>query len=532
MDFLKYKDEIIKNNGLKEDWFILGIDLGTTNSVVSYFSSKSNTAIPVDISMGFGKIPMPSVVQLRENNSNSEWIIGEEAYQSMGIYHESTIRSIKRKMGTEEKVKFGDSFYYPEEISAKILQTIIDTTKKINPKAEIVGIVIAVPHDFSDIAKNKTIEALKLSGYGDKLISLIEEPRAIALSYSIQNEIEKDENILIFDFGGGTLDLTLFNVNSKDDKKIEVQVIKDSGKANHGGDNVDQILLNKFYEFIYDEKGISTDELTKTNIAELKMKAIDTKERLSGAKNYRVPFTFLVPPFIKNVTREDFLSYINDFIEETRNIVLNTLISTKIGTLSVYDVDKIILCGGSSKMPWVKELLIDIFHDEKKIYVSNMPATDISVGATLFGAIKMNAFDAKDIITIDKGSTLETNLPYDIGFLIENNGIKSFHTMIKKGTPYKIARKEQIFTINADNEDDMTKLNLTVLKRMYKDDDISKCAVLNEFEFLDLPKRPSGMTKLLLTITASPKNELTIVSVEDLGYNDRYKKSGYYKTLM
>lgn len=531
MDFLQYIDEIKKNNGLKDEQYILGIDLGTTNTVVSFWNDKNKKAEPIDISMGFGKIPIASVVQLRENDTTKEWIVGEEAYRSMNIYHDSTSRSIKRLMGTDQKVKLSEEFFTPEEISAKILEYVIDCVLKLSPKAEIVGIVITVPYDFDDVARKNTIKALEIAGYKDKLICLMEEPKAVALSYSMENEINYDEKILIFDFGGGTLDTTLFHVTQKDDEKIKMEVINESGKAFHGGDNIDYILLDKFYEYLEKESNIVKADLTDENIAELTAKAVETKERLSGVKSYRIPFTFAIPPFVKPMNRNDFEELISDFVEKTRQLVLNTLVDTKEGTLSVDEIDKVIVGGGSSKMPWVRNMLNDIFNDDSKIYMSKMPATDISVGACIYGAMKMGVFNSPDILTEYKNLIFDLSIPHDIGFLVENKGKQSFYTMIKRGTSYKTAKKEKVFTLNADTIEEMTTFNLTILERINKNDDVSKCIKVGEVDFLNLPKREIGKTKLLITISAIDESGLIKGSVEDLGFDGLYEKSGYYKTF-
>ena len=173
MKWTEYKKQIEENKKLSEDYYILGIDLGTTNSIISYWDSINEKPEPIDISNGFGKIPMPSVVQFRkEDDEEGEWVIGEEAFRSMKIYPETTIRSIKRKMGTNETVEIDGKNYLPEEISAKILTELVEHCKSLNPKAEIAGVVVSVPYDFDDAAKKATMKACEIAGIDDKLICL------------------------------------------------------------------------------------------------------------------------------------------------------------------------------------------------------------------------------------------------------------------------------------------------------------------------------------------------------------------------
>lgn len=227
MNWEEYKKQIEEKGDVPEEWYILGIDLGTTNSVISYWDNSNKKPEPIDISNGFGKIPLPSVVQYRgDEGSEEEWVIGEEAYRSMKIYPDTTIRSIKRKMGTNEKIKIADKEYLPEEISAMILKALINHCESMNPNAEIAGCVVSVPYDFDDAAKKATMKACELAGLKDKLICLIEEPKAAALAYNFRHQLSQDEKIMVFDFGGGTLDITLFHVVEKDDYHIKLQVIQ------------------------------------------------------------------------------------------------------------------------------------------------------------------------------------------------------------------------------------------------------------------------------------------------------------------
>ena len=194
MKWTEYKKQIEESKGLSEDYYILGIDLGTTNSIISYWDMINEKPEPIDISNGFGKIPMPSVVQYRKDDEGEgEWVIGEEAFRSMKIYPETTIRSIKRKMGTNETVELDGKSYLPEEISAKILTELIEHCKSLNPKAEIAGLVVSVPYDFDDAAKKATMKACEIAGISDKLICLIEEPKAAALAYNFRHQLSQDE---------------------------------------------------------------------------------------------------------------------------------------------------------------------------------------------------------------------------------------------------------------------------------------------------------------------------------------------------
>lgn len=529
MNWEEYKKQIEEYGKLPEDWYILGIDLGTTNSIVSYWDNINKKPEPIDISNGFGKIPLPSVVQYRkeEDELNGEWVIGEEAYRSMKIYPETTIRSIKRKMGTNETINISGKDYLPEEISAKILNELIEHCQNLNPKAEIAGVVVSVPYDFDDAAKRATMKACEIAGLSEKLICLIEEPKAVVLEYNSRYQLENNEKVMVFDFGGGTLDITLFHVVEKDNSHIKLQVISEGGEAYHGGDNIDELLIEQFYKVIYDKTQKTKNDIDVENKVEIMSRARELKERLSGVKNFRVPFTFCIPPFVEQFTRDTFEELINGFIDKTRKLVLKALREAYTGALTSDDIDRVFLTGGSSQMPWVKDMILSIFNTESKIYIRDSVAIDISVGATYYAAMKMGLFLQQDVESEKLNVEFEVTVPHDIGFEIDNGKRKSFFTMIRRGTSYSLAKKSQIFTLSGDTVEDMTTFELKILERINKEDTIDDCKLIGEVSIKGLPQRPNGKTKLKITLQVAEEGGLVKGNVEDLGFGEEYSKSGY-----
>jgi len=522
-----YRNQILETGTCPEDWYILGIDLGTTNSVISYWDNTTGKPEAIDVSNGFGKIPLPSVVQYRKDDDGEEWVIGEEAYRSMKIYPETTVRSIKRKMGTNTTVRLGGKDYLPEEISAKILTELVNHAQAMNPKAEIAGLVVSVPYDFDDAAQKATVRACELAGLADKLICLIKEPNAAALAYNFRHMLNTGERIMVFDFGGGTLDITLFNVAERTDNLIKIQVISQGGDAQHGGDDVDDALIEACGNFIYKKTGQAASDLAIENQVELGTRAREAKERLSGVKQFRIPFTFCIPPFVEQLTREEFHNLIKPFIEKTRKLVLKALRETYTGSLTPNDIDRVLLEGGSSQMPWVREMLLDIFCDEAKIYSSERPALDISLGATYYAAMKMGLLSHPDIESEKISVEFEVTVSHDIGLEIDNGVRKSFFPMIRRGTPYPLAKKSHVFTLSGKTVEEMTGLDLKILERLQLDDPFEACKLIGEVSIKGLPKRPSGKTKLRITLMVEEEGGLVRGVVEDVGFGEEYPSSGY-----
>ena len=532
MTWETYRKQIEEKGHLPEDWYILGIDLGTTHSVISYWDAGNNRPEPIDISNGFGKIPLPSVVQWRDGEGDGdEWVIGEEAYRSMKMYPETTVRSIKRKMGSNVTVRLGGKDYLPEEISAKILSDLVGHAQSMNPKAEIAGLVVSVPYDFDDAAQKATIRACEEAGLADKLICLIKEPNAAALAYNFRNHLKKDEKIMVFDFGGGTLGITLFHVAERDEARIKLAVISQGGEATHGGDDVDAMLVEACAGFIKAKTGQALHELAIENQVELVARAREAKERLSGVPRFRIPFTFCIPPFVEQITREDFHTLIEPFILKTRKLVLKALRETYSGSLTPDDVDRVLLEGGSSQMPWVREMLLDIFSDEGKIYSSERPALDISLGATYYAAMKMGLLSHPEMesekVTVD----FEVTVPHDIGLEIDTGREKKFFPMIRRGTFYALAKKSHVFTLSGNTPEEMSGFALKIMERVQADDPYEACRLIGELEISGLPTRPSGKTKLRITLMVEEEGGTVHGRVEDVGFGEQWPASDFDETF-
>ncbi|MCL1925236.1 MAG: Hsp70 family protein [Defluviitaleaceae bacterium] len=499
MNWKDYKKEIEKKGELGENCYILGIDLGTTNTILSYMTKNTKEPVVVDVSGGFGRIPMPSVVQYREEDD--EWVIGEEAYRTMLLYPETTVRSAKRHMGTGVKFKISKKELSPEVISSKILIKLINHIHELNPNAEIAGVVISVPYDFDDNAKKATIHAAEIAGLKDNLICLIEEPKAAALALTRHQDINEGENILIFDFGGGTLDLTIFKVIEKTEMGISLKVISQGGASEHGGDIMDEVILKRFYEMIEQKTSITWEQIALENRLDLSQKSKDAKERLSKVKTHKVPFTFLPTPFMESIKREEFNLLIEPFIEKTRRIVEKTLIEAYPGAMLASDINRVVLEGGSCEMPWVREMLLTMFHSDT-LYSSSSPALDISIGATYYAAIKMGFLNLPDLnLNID----FDVTVPHDIGIELLKGGKPTFFKMIPRGTSYSLAKKSHNFKVSSGTKET---LQIKILERLNKEDKLEDCVLIDTMSIENIEKNKIGLTLSVEEENGTVKGEI------------------------
>lgn len=444
----------------------------------------------------------------------------------MQIYPRSTIRSVKSLMGSDEKIKIVNKFFLPEEISAKIIKELVSHVNNINPNAEIAGIVISVPYDFGQRAKKATYDSVKLAGFTDKLISLIEEPKAAALAYNFAFNLSLGENVMVFDFGGGTLDITIFKVIKKTNETTFIKVISEGGAVNHGGDSIDQILSGYLISQYCKKSGKKLENIPIEDQQDIFQKSREAKERLTSALSHKIPFTFAIPPYMEEIKRPFFEELIAPFIEKTKILVEKSLKESHSGPILPKEIDRVLLEGGSSGMPWVRTLLKDIFGEEK-IYISKTPALDISRGATYYAAMKMGLLSTPEMeIPIE----IDVTIPHDIGVEIISNSAPTFFELIPKGTSYVLAKKSHTFTLTSEEDKTTTSLNLKILERKNKDDNFIDCINIGEVKIDNIPIGLDGKTRLKLTL-ALDENKIIKGILEDVGHNLLKEKATFRETF-
>ena len=182
-------------------------------------------------------------------------------------------------------------------------------------------------------------------------------------------------------------------------------------------------------------------------------------------------------------------------------------------------------------MPWVREMLLDIFSDESKIYSSERPALDISLGATYYAAMKMGLLSHPDLESEKISVEFEVTVSHDIGLEIAGGGKKSFFPMIRRGTSYALAKKSHVFTLSGTTPDEMTGLDLRIMERIQQDDPYEACKLIGEVSIKGLPERPSGKTKLRITLMVEEEGGLVRGMVEDVGIGVEFPSSGYKETF-
>ena len=458
----------------------VGIDLGTTNSVVAVLEGGE----PSVIANAEGNRTTPSIVAFKGN----ETLVGELAKRQAITNPDNTIRSIKRHIGTNWKETFEGKEYTPQEISARILQKLKKDAESYLGE-DVTEAVITVPAYFNDAERQATKEAGKIAGLN--VLRIINEPTAASLAYGLENN--EDQKILVFDLGGGTFDVSVLEISEG-----VFEVKSTSGDSKLGGDDWDQRVMNWLIEKFKSSTGIDISN-DKMAIQRIKEGAEKAKIELSSTSETEINLPFITANdsgpqhLLEKLSRSEFEKITADLVERTKSPVENALSDAG---LNYSDIDHVILVGGSTRMPAVQALVKSLTGKDPHKGVN--PDEVVASGAAIQAGVLKG--DVKDVLLLDV-------TPLTLG--VETKG-GIMTKMIERNTTIPTKRSETFTTA----EDNQTQVEIHVLQGEREMASGNKS--LGKFTLTDIPAARQGTPQIEVTFDIDA-NGIVNVNAKDLG---------------
>ena len=464
---------------------IVGIDLGTTNSEIAIVENGKVTVIEDS-----GRKILQSFVGISDSN---KILVGEPAKNQYVLYPEKTVKSIKRKMGEEDKIEMAEKSYTPQEISAIILKQLKTLAENYTNKS-ISKAVITVPAYFSDSQRQATREAGEIAGL--EVVRMINEPTAAALSYKTENK----KHILVYDLGGGTFDVSIVNIEDG-----VVEVIASHGNNKLGGDDFDQKIADHIVEHIQEQFTVDIRESRKA-MARINRAAETAKRMLSDQPFIMIEEEYLYEYKGKSINlslelaRNDYEEMIVDYIDETLEAVH---VALNDADLTVSDIDEILLVGGSTRTPIVSKRLYQEFKQQPRIEID--PDLCVAAGAAIQAAIIAGQEISGSAVLVDI-------TPYTYGTSAVGELDGEFYPcmyvpIIHKNSPLPLSKTELFFTM-VDNQ----KI-IEIKVYQGEDEDALKNIQVGEFIVEGLTEAPAN-SPILLKLELDLNGILSVSAIE------------------
>ncbi len=505
--------------------FILGIDIGNDSSCIAFYDKNRNTPEVIDISGGYGKPSIPTVVQyIPETN---EWVFGEYAVLNKEIQKEFTITSIAERLGKREYIEIDKKPVSIVNILANFLKELLSTVKNINPNAEIVGIVASVPDYFSEQAKEEFMQAFQVAGYKKELIDFISNRECIIRRYYFNKEIAH-EKILLLDFGSRAIRGGVYEV-APDGEKITINSVSSFFDNDIGTNKINKRiteLFTSYYAYAYAKNSLQKiDKQTESLLESFTYQHKDLLfQKNISVKPVRLYFNFAYPPLQKSVTKSEVDEIVIPF-KEKLVMFLDEVLNKQVqgSNFKALDVETIICTGGGFEMLWAKQLVKDYFRSKNVVFHKNNKAV-LAEGAVIA------ACSILDVINMPAFETIDTHrVNMDIGIKVFKDKKEKFIPIIERNSFWWQKSKQQTVIINQRTD---RPIDIELFMRNF-DGDIKP---INTVTLSGLPKKPMGTTKInielgLKNFDSKTNNWELTATFSDAGFGELFPKTDFKQSF-
>jgi len=460
----------------------VGIDLGTTFSAIAYVNRHG---VPEVLPNAEGEQITPSVILFEKDAP----IVGTYAKQAAAVYPDSVVEFVKREMGNDQyRFNLRDEEFTAQQLSSFVLAKLKEDAEQ-RLGQPVTDAVITVPAYFNDIQRRKTLEAGKLAGLN--VLKLLNEPTAAAFAYGL-NHASSRRKVLVFDLGGGTFDVTLVQMADQ-----EIAVIATDGDHALGGKDWDDRVIDHVAKQFQDKHG--TDPRTDlASLHDLRAKCVSAKISLTRRPKVNIFHDFEEQVLRVSLTRDEFEGLTSDLLARCRDLTQAVLTAAN---TAASEIDTVLLAGGSTRMPMVRQMLTDVF--DKPPGADINPDEAVALGAALTATMEAARREGKesaiDIRTHDVTS-------HSLGMVALKNGQLHNSKIISRNTRIPAEHSREDYATTRDGQ---TSMDMWLVQG--EKDDPRECVVLGHFEFYGIPPRPAGATRLSITFRY---NANAIVEVE------------------
>ncbi|MCL2571838.1 MAG: DUF5716 family protein [Defluviitaleaceae bacterium] len=482
-----------------EAYYIIGLDIGNESSGIAFYNLYENTPEPIDLSGGYGKPSIPTVIQYIPETK--EWVFGEYAVLNQGAGTEITLKSLVRRLGNFDYIEIDGKNLSIASILGLFIKELLGSVKNINPKAEIVGIIAAIPDRLTPDAQDELKRAFRLAGYEKELVALLPS-REILLSYYYGSRSPKNEKIMVLDYGSREVRGGVYEVGDI------VTAMSSLFNEKIGTGAILADVYNLFEAYIstpgYEEQLTAftyqhKDILFQKNI------------RIKPAKIY---YNFVYPPFQQTITHADVDALVAPYRQSFNRFISDTLEKNIAGKgISPREISSVLCVGGGFEMLWAREAVSEIFaHAQINMYKnSKMIVAEgaAEVAAVLLGVIPGNTFNIVD----------EHQLSGDIG--IKSGDV--FLPLVMLGAFWWQNHQPQLVLVNSQVDGEIP---LSIARRSSKGDE----QILASHILKGLPPRPKGTTRLSFGVDFSSNTRMTL-KVADMGFGELHPKTDYSQTI-